>query len=271
MSCPGGPRAPIARTDSRSTRMDVGNSRGGWEQWAFLPGPPRPEDSDRRWRRRADCPGAVWAAVMTRVSLAAQIIEGARHPRHQRLQSPLRGTGRRDRGGDVPASGGGHQPWRDLQPSRGDRSAGENDPPHHGGGHRAHLVDPSLRDELPGARPVPRRQGPPLRDRSEGGSTGYRAGRRSAPGSESRPTRSRAVRRPTGSRHGTSRSARWAPGAAGSHPSARVVVAGASGELRGAVAGAEARWPGRVILAVDVPEDDLPSSTPPRQWWSLRL
>jgi glycosyltransferase involved in cell wall biosynthesis len=44
----------------------------------------------------------------------------------------------------------------------------------------------------------------------------------------------------------------------GNHPSARVVVAGASGELRGAVAGAEARWPGRVILAVDVPEDDLP-------------
>jgi glycosyltransferase involved in cell wall biosynthesis len=43
-----------------------------------------------------------------------------------------------------------------------------------------------------------------------------------------------------------------------SHPPARVIVAGASGELREAVASAAARWPGRVILAVDVPEDDLP-------------
>src|SRR6185295_14971819 len=43
-----------------------------------------------------------------------------------------------------------------------------------------------------------------------------------------------------------------------SHPSARVIVAGASGELQEAVASAVARWPGRVILAVDVPEEDLP-------------
>lgn len=42
------------------------------------------------------------------------------------------------------------------------------------------------------------------------------------------------------------------------HPSARVVVAGASGELREAVTSAVARWPDRVVLAVDVPEDELP-------------
>ena len=41
-------------------------------------------------------------------------------------------------------------------------------------------------------------------------------------------------------------------------PSTRVVVAGAAGDLRAAVTAAEARWPGRVVLAVDVPEDDLP-------------
>lgn len=43
-----------------------------------------------------------------------------------------------------------------------------------------------------------------------------------------------------------------------SHPSARVVVAGASGDLREAVASAVDRWPERIHLAVDVPENDLP-------------
>jgi glycosyltransferase involved in cell wall biosynthesis len=48
------------------------------------------------------------------------------------------------------------------------------------------------------------------------------------------------------------------PDLLGKHPSARVVVAGASGELQEAVTSAATRWPGRVVLAVDVPEEELP-------------
>lgn len=41
-------------------------------------------------------------------------------------------------------------------------------------------------------------------------------------------------------------------------PSVQVVIAGASGELREAVAASAARWPGHVHCAVDVPEEELP-------------
>jgi glycosyltransferase involved in cell wall biosynthesis len=44
----------------------------------------------------------------------------------------------------------------------------------------------------------------------------------------------------------------------GAHPSLHVLVAGASGELREQVEAAVARWPGRVASAVDVPEEELP-------------
>jgi rhamnosyl/mannosyltransferase len=41
-------------------------------------------------------------------------------------------------------------------------------------------------------------------------------------------------------------------------PSVQVLIAGASGELREAVAASAARWPGHVHYAVDVPEEELP-------------
>lgn len=44
----------------------------------------------------------------------------------------------------------------------------------------------------------------------------------------------------------------------GARPSARVLIAGAAGELQQAVESAVARWSGRVALAVDVPEEALP-------------
>jgi rhamnosyl/mannosyltransferase len=44
----------------------------------------------------------------------------------------------------------------------------------------------------------------------------------------------------------------------GAHPSLHVLVAGASGELQKQVAAAVARWAGRVASALDVPEDELP-------------
>jgi glycosyltransferase involved in cell wall biosynthesis len=48
------------------------------------------------------------------------------------------------------------------------------------------------------------------------------------------------------------------PALLGAHPSLHVLVAGASGELQKQVAAAVARWPGRVASAFDVPEDELP-------------
>jgi rhamnosyl/mannosyltransferase len=48
------------------------------------------------------------------------------------------------------------------------------------------------------------------------------------------------------------------PALLGAHSSLHVLVAGASGELREQVEAAVARWPGRVASAIDVPEEELP-------------
>ena len=209
-------------------------------EWAFWPAPPPPEGSDRRCAAASRLPVSVWAAAMTRVKPGGPDHRGARHPGHQRLQSSLRGAGRRHRGRDVPYSRGGHQPRRDLQPSRGHRSAGENGPAHHGGGNRAHLFDPPLRGQLPGSGTVTGREGAALRDRRGGGSTGYRAGmllrrRLGIPAD----ARDRAVRRSTGARHGSAGSAGWAPTAAGKSPGA----AGSSWPAPPASCGAPLRAP----------------------------